>query len=73
MATRGDRIALRQKQCTSCQFLSSIMGKVNYAEIREYGYCTKKQQRLCDMDIWQDCKDYKPRKIGQKKRELPTG
>lgn len=61
MITRGDRIAERQKQCTGCRFLSSITGKVNYAGIREYGYCTKQEQRLCDMDIWEDCLYYKPK------------
>ena len=56
MSKRGDRIALRQQQYTACQFLSSI-------RIRgiNYGYCSKQEQRLYALDIWEDCKDYKPK------------
>lgn len=59
MSKRGDRIAERQKQCTGCQFLTSI-------KVRErgYGFCSAQSKQLCDMDIQKDCKYYKPKREG---------
>jgi len=60
---RGDRIAYRQRQCAGCRFLSS-----GIFERKTYGFCLAQNKRLCDMDIWEDCKNYKPKtkKVKQK-------
>lgn len=57
MSKRGDRIITRQKQCGTCEF----EGSEETGE-KSYGYCTLKKKRFCEMNIWKDCKDYKPRK-----------
>lgn len=46
--SRGDRIIARQRQCGLCEFEGD-------------GFCTLHKKRFCDMDIWQDCQDYKKR------------
>lgn len=44
--SRSDRIIARQRQCGTCQSEGP-------------GFCTLQKKRFCDMDIWQDCQDYK--------------
>lgn len=60
--SRGDRIIARQRQCGLCEFEGD-------------GFCTLQKKRFCDLDIWQDCQDYKKREGGtesdQAKRSPP--
>jgi hypothetical protein len=65
MGKRGDRIIERQKQCSLCRFFSEKKIKEKGWE-RVYGFCLAKDMRLCDMNIWEDCKKYKP-KVGRNK------
>lgn len=60
--SRGDRIIKRQRQCGGCQFEGLIE-----VEGKSYGFCTVQKKRFCDMNLWEDCKDYKPKKVGTPK------
>jgi len=48
--TRGDAIRRRVGQCFDCKY----RGKITVRN-RDYSYCLKKKQRLCDMPIHGTC------------------
>jgi hypothetical protein len=52
--SRSERIIARQRQCGTCQFEGP-------------GSCILKKEKFCDMDIWEDCQDYKKRGLAPRR------